>query len=197
MTVEIRVPGALWQSVLDLFAPHDPSVERVAYLDGFRVDETGYPGRSPDGRVYVAVTVVVPDAVLRPRNYLVPAEAVRAAGRMTRVAQVHSHGDDFVDHSPTDDERAYSQRTGAVSVVVPFHGRTRPGLAECGVHVRAEAGWRRVRPESVIRIIPSILDLRSTKWVPTPEAAPSGGIFSRFPAWTRTAWTRRVRSRSS
>ncbi|MGW4826248.1 hypothetical protein ACWEOG_01610 [Amycolatopsis japonica] len=203
MSVEIRVPDALWQSVLDLFEQHDPSVERVAYLDGFRVDETGYPGTSPDDRVYIVVTVVVPDAVLRPRNYLVPAEAVSAAGRhlrtgrMTRVAQVHSHGDDFVDHSPTDDERAYSQRAGAVSVVVPFHGRTRPGLAECGVHVRAEAGWRRVRPESVIRVIPSVLDLRSTKWVPKPEAAPSGGIFSRFRAWTRTGWTRLVRPRSS
>lgn len=203
MTVEIRVPDALWQSVLDLFAQHDPSVERVAYLDGFRVDETGYPDTSPDDRVYVAVTVVVPDAILRPWNYAVPANAVSAAGhhlrtgRMTRVAQVHSHGDDFVDHSPTDDERAYSQRTGAVSVVVPFHGRTRSSLAECGVHVRAESGWRRVRPESVIRIIPSVLDLRSTKWVPKPEAAPSGGIFSRFRAWTKTAWTRHVRSRSS
>jgi hypothetical protein len=53
-----------------------------------------------------AVTVTVPDAVLRPRNYIVPAEAISEAGRhlrterMTRVAQVHTHGNDWVEHSP-------------------------------------------------------------------------------------------------
>jgi hypothetical protein len=203
MTVEVRIPEALWQTVLDLFAQHDPGIERVAYLDGFRIDETGYPGASPDDQVYVAVTIVVPDAVLRPRNYVVPAEAVSAAGRhlrterMTRIAQVHSHGNDWVEHSCTDDDRAYSQRPGAISVVVPFHGTTRPDATECGVHIRAEAGWRRIRPESVIKIIPSVLDHRSTNWAPTPDSAPSGGIFSRFRAWTRTALTRHARSESS
>jgi len=203
MSTEVRIPEALWQTVLDLFAQHEPGVERVAYLDGFQIDETGYPDVSPGDQVYVAVTVVVPDAVLRPRNYVVPADAVSAAGRhlrterMTRVAQVHSHGNDWVEHSDTDDDRAYRQRPGAISIVVPFHGTTRPDATECGVHIRTEAEWRRVRPESVIKIIPSILDHRSTRWAPTPDPAPSGGTFSRFRAWMRTALTRHARSESS
>jgi len=85
MTAELRIPEGVWQAVLYLFAEHRPGVERVAYLDGFRVDETGYPDASPDGQVYVAVTVVVPDADLRPQNYVVPAAAVRAAGRHLRT----------------------------------------------------------------------------------------------------------------
>jgi hypothetical protein len=186
MRTEVRIPEALWQTLLDLFAQHEPGVERVAYLDGFRIDEAGYPGVSPDDQVYIAVTVVVPDAVLCPRNYIVPADAVSAAGRhlrterMSRVAQVHSHGNNWVEHSCTDDDRAYSQRPGAISVVVPFHGTTRPEVTECGVHIRTEPGWRRVRPESVIKIIPSVLDHRSTKWPPKPDLTPSGGIFSRL-----------------
>ena len=203
MTLEVRIPEALWQTVLDLFSQHEPDVERVAYLDGFRIDETGYPGVSSDDKVFVALTVVIPDAVLRPRDYVVPAEAVSEAGRhlrtsrMTRVAQVHSHGNDWVEHSCTDDNRAYSQRAGAISIVAPFHGTTRPDLTECGVHLRTESGWQRVHPHSVIKIIPSVLDHRSTKWAPTPDPAPSGGIFSRFLVWTQTAWTRPARSGSS
>lgn len=203
MTAELRIPEGVWQAVLYLFAEHRPGVERVAYLDGFRVDETGYPDASPDDQVYVAVTVVVPDADLRPQNYVVPAAAVRAAGRhlrtkrMTRVAQVHSHGSHWVDHSDTDDERAYSQRVGAVSVVMPFHGTTRPSVTDCGVHIRTEAGWQRVRPETVIKIIPSVLDYRSTTWAPPPEPARSGGIFYQFRAWARAAWKRPARSASS
>jgi hypothetical protein len=196
---EVRVPEAVWKTVLDLFAENAPGVERVAYLDGFRIDETGYPGVSPDAEVCVAVTVVVPDAVLRTRNYVVSADAVSVAGRhlraerMIRVAQVHSHGTDWVDHSVTDDDRAYSQRPGAVSVVVPFHGTTRPDLIACGVHLRTESGWRRVLPESVIKIVPSVIDHRSSKWEPAPNPAQIGGTFSRFLAWVKTVSRRRDR----
>jgi hypothetical protein len=203
VTPEIRIPDAVWQSVLDLFAQHKPEVERVAYVDGFPIDERGYPDVSGDDQVYVAATVVVPDALLRPQNYVVPAEAVSQAGRhlrterMTRVAQIHSHGDDWVEHSHTDDDRAYSQRPGALSIVVPFHGKSRPDINECGVHLRTETGWERVPPESVVKIIPSVLDHRSARWAPTPEPTPSGGIFFRFRDWTRSVPTRLVRSESS
>ena len=121
MSIEIRIPEAVWQAVLDLFQRHEPSVERVAYLDGFRIDEAGYPDSAPGEQIFVATTVVVPDAVLSPRNYSVSARAISDAGvhlrtgRMTRVAQVHSHGNDWVEHSRTDDECAYSQRPGAIS----------------------------------------------------------------------------------
>lgn len=200
MSTEVRIPGALWHTVLDLFANHPPGVERVAYLDGFRVDEAGYPGIDPDVQVFIATAVVVPDAILSPRNYLVRADAVSQAGRhlrvdrMTRVAQVHSHGSDWVGHSPTDDDRAYSQRAGAVSIVVPFHGTTRPDVVDCGVHVRTDAGWQLVTPGSVIKVIPSVLDHRSTKWASPRNSATSGGIFFRFRAWAKSSWKRLVRS---
>ena len=203
MKTEIRIPEALWQAVLDLFAQHEAGVERIAYIDGFRIDESGYPGGSPDEQVYVAVTIAVPNAVLGSGHYFVPADAVSEAGRhmrterMKRVAQVHSHGNDWVGHSHTDNDRAYSQRPGAISVVVPFHGTTRPDIAECGVHLRTEAGWRCVRPDSVIKIVPSVLDYRSKKWAPTPDPVASGGIFSRFLAWTRGVLKHPARCESS
>lgn len=201
--MEVRIPEALWHATLKVFAAHPPGVERVAYLDGFRIDEAGYPDTPADADAFVATTVVVPDAILSPKNYRVPADAVSAAGRhlrvqrMTRVAQVHSHGNDWVEHSPTDDDRAYSQRPGAVSVVVPYHGTTGPELAECGVHVRTETGWERFPPHSVIKIIPSVLDHRSTTWALPQNRHRTGGIFFRFREWTKTAWKHLVRSGSS
>lgn len=203
MSVEIRVPETVWQTVLDLFERHEPGVERVAYLDGFRIDEAGYPDSSPEDHVFVASTVVVPDAVLRPRNYSVPARAISDAGvhlrtgHMTRVAQVHSHGNDWVEHSRTDDERAYSLRSGAISIVVPFHGTGRPPLASCGVHLHTGTAWQRVRPDSVLTIIPSVLDHRSNPWTPTPDSSRTTGIFSQFRAWIRRLITPRDRSGSS
>ena len=203
MSIEIRVPEALWQTVLDLFERHEPGVERVAYLDGFRIDEAGYPDSTQEDQVFVASTVVVPDAVLRPGNYSVPARAISDAGvhlrtgRMTRVAQVHSHGNDWVEHSRTDDERAYSLRPGAISIVVPFHGTGRPPLASCGVHLHNDAGWRRVRPDAVVTIIPSVLDHRSSPWTPTPDSPRTTGIFSPFLAWIRRLTAPRGRSGSS
>lgn len=202
-SAELRIPEAIWCATLDLFAAHPPGVERVAYLDGFRIDESGYPDLAPDTLALVATTVVVPDAVLSPRNYVVPAEAVSAAGRhlrierMTRVAQVHTHGNNWVEHSPTDDDRAYSQRPGALSIVLPFHATTRPEIGECGVHIRTSAGWQRVRADCVIKIIPSVLDHRSTTWEPAPNSPRSGGTSSRFPGWMKRVWERLVHSGSS
>ncbi|MFC3689186.1 hypothetical protein [Aquipuribacter hungaricus] len=196
MSTTVRVPDAVWQDLLGLFEQHQPGVERIAYLDGFRVDENGYPGSAGDAEVYIATTVVVPDALLRRGNYVVPAEAISRAGqhlrtrRMTRVAQVHSHGDDWVEHSGTDDERAYSQRPGSLSIVVPFHGTERPDISDCGVHLRTTSGWQRVPAESVITTIPSALDHRSTTWTPRPNPTPSGGTSSPFRAWTRSVLRR-------
>ena len=196
MKTEIRISAALWEEVLDVFAAHQPGVERVAYLDGYRVDETGYPGVDPGDQTFVAVTVVVPDADLHPRYYTVSADVISQAGQhlrtlhMTRVAQVHTHGNDWVDHSTTDDDRAYSQRPGTISIVVPHHSQHRPPVADCGVHLRTEHGWRRVKPDSVITIVPTVLDHRSHPWTP-PESpaspASTGGIFARFLDWTKRA----------
>ncbi len=203
MSTEVRIPEALWQTVLGLFAEHPPGVERVAFLDGFRIDESGYPEAALGNQVFVATTVVVPDAILKPGSYVVSADAISAAGRhlridrMTRVAQVHSHGNGAVDHSPTDDDHAYSQRSGAISIVVPFHGSTRADISDCGVHIRADEGWWRVSSDVVIKVIPSVLDHRSSNWLPTQHSAPHGGISSRFRAWVRRVWTSLVHSGSS
>lgn len=202
MKTEIRISASLWAQVLDLFADHQRAVERVAYLDGYRVDETGYPGVGPEDRTFVAVTVVVPDADLHPRFYTVSAHAISQAGQhlrtmnMTRVAQVHTHGNDWVDHSPTDDDHAYSQRPGAISIVMPYHAMHRPQVSECGVHLRTDRGWRRVAPDTVITVVPSVLDHRSNPWTPPTSPMPSGGTFSRFRDWLKSAQTCRDRSGS-
>jgi hypothetical protein len=187
---ELRIPQAVWNAVLDSFAQSKPGLERVAYLDGFLVDEDGYQRTSTDSEIHVATTVVVPDADLQPRNYTVSAEAVSVAGRhlrtqrMTRVAQVHSHGHDWVEHSLTDDDCAYSQQPGAISIVVPFHGMTRPDPAACGVHLRTDTGWQRVQADSIVKVIPTVIDHRSSRWTPN-LTDPSGGIYYRFLTWAK------------
>ena len=66
MTPEVRIPEAVWTAVLDAFAANEPGVESVCYLDGLVVDDSGYPGSGFDTvETRVAVTVVVPDAILR------------------------------------------------------------------------------------------------------------------------------------
>lgn len=171
MTRTVLIPSAIWESLMDVFNAHRPRVERVAYLDGYKVDTTGYHGIHPDAVSHIAVAVTVPDAVLRPLSFEVPAIAMSEAGmhlrseRMTRLAQVHSHATVWVEHSPTDDERSYSQREGSISIVVPSHGITRPTLDECGIHVRTSSGWRRTRgkgPETVVLVTPSMRDYRRT-----------------------------------
>ena len=172
-------------------------------IDGLAVDHRGYPGAGAKDTTLVAVTVTVPDAVLRPQNYIVPAEAISEAGRhlraerMMRVAQVHTHGDDWVEHSPTDDDRAYSQREGAISIVVPFHGSRRPTVAECGIHLRTPSGWRRsdgATVDAVVQVIPSKLDHRKAIW--PKNSISNGGTFCRFLAWTKVRLRRLIRSTS-
>ena len=68
-----------------------------------------------------------------------------------------------MNHSDYDDENAYSQMDGALSIVMPHHARKRPTLIECGVHIREIKGWRRLdtkEVEQVIRLIPGCLDFR-------------------------------------
>ena len=55
--MEVRIPEALWHDTLEVFAAHPPGVERVAYLDGFRIDEAGYPDTPADADAFVAATV--------------------------------------------------------------------------------------------------------------------------------------------
>lgn len=157
----ITIPDWIWFRMLDEFTRIRGNVERVAFLDGVAI--------APGG---VVTTLTIPDAVLRPRYYEISADAMSQAGkhlrthRLVRLAQVHTHPDAWTDHSPIDDKRAYSQELDATSIVLPFHGCTRPGLSlsdGVGVLVREVDGWRRLDADEVmerVRIVPATLDFR-------------------------------------
>jgi hypothetical protein len=154
----ILIPETVWSTLLDEFARAAPNVERVAFLDGVVAADIG-----------VVTTVTIPDADLDPGSYDVSVDAMSEAGQhlrrhhLARLAQVHTHGGTSVRHSEKDDRRAYSQRIGAVSIVIPRHALDRPSALECGVHVRTTDGWRPLRHDqaaSLIRLVPSALDFR-------------------------------------
>jgi len=175
----------------------------VAYLDGVRF-------RDSDGILQgVATTVTVPDTVTTPRNYTVSATAMSQAGEhftvlgLVRLAQVHTHGQARVGHSPVDDGRAYSQRDGALSLVLPYHAVCRPSLRQAGVHLREPDGWRRITVDEidgVVRLVPGLIDHRSTPWSASPTgtkatSADDSGRSRRSSQWPwRWSWhpTRRT-----
>jgi hypothetical protein len=189
----LSIPEAVWRSLLDAFATAPPGHERVAYLDGVRY-------RHGDGTVHgIATTVTVPDAVTSPGNYTVSTAAMAQAGEhfdvlgLVRLAQVHSHGNGCVDHSWVDDRRAYSQRDGALSLVLPHHAAGRPTLWQAGVHLRDAAGWRRVTGDEIndiVRLLPGLIDHRSTQWSASPTAtkAPSTADSGRSRKSSRWLW---------
>lgn len=169
------------------FAQHERGVERIAYLDGYLTDMTGYPDETP---VAVVAAVVFPDAHVTPGNYRVGAAEMSEAGahlrgrRMMRLAQVHTHGNHWVEHSSNDDEQAYSQRPGSVSIVVPWHGTRNPTLGQCGIHIRTKDGWQRLgstEAEDAVRIEPTLYDHRNLTCLET--SSPITGIFSKFRRW--------------
>jgi len=163
----LSIPEPVWNALLNAFATAPAEHERVAYLDGFRY-------RGPTGALNgVATTVTVPDAVTSPGNYTVSPMAMAQAGEhfdvlgMVRLAQVHTHGDRWVGHSTMDDQRAYNQRDGALSFVLPHHAVGRPTPWQAGVHLREPAGWRRLTGDeinNVVRLVPGLIDHRSTSW---------------------------------
>ena len=144
--------------LLDEFRWPRSAVERVAYIDGIACED-----------LQIATTVTLPNAAMYPRYFTVSGGAMSEAGRhfrplgMQRLAQVHTHPGEDVNHSQFDDENAYSQLDGSVSIVMPHHARRRPALADCAVHVRDASGWRRLEIEEIdhfIRMIPGCLDFR-------------------------------------
>jgi hypothetical protein len=153
----IVIPLIFWETLLKRFTADQTNKERVAYFDGV-----------PLGDVGVVTTITVPKAERHSNFFRVSAENMSAAGKhlakhnLRRLAQVHSHGTLCVDHSKVDDERAYSQRLGSLSLVVPRHGKGVRRLNECGVHMRRETGWFRLSDEdipTVIALVPSSIIL--------------------------------------
>lgn len=183
----VVIPDHIWHALLVEFAKHGGTVERVAYFDGYVADMTGYPDPAPIG---VVASLVLPDATLTPGNYQVTAAAMSEAGthlrgrRMVRLAQIHTHGNDAVGHSPTDDADAYSQRLGAISIVVPWHAALNPTLADCGIHLRTADGWELLSPAeaaATVSIEPTLYDYRNPTWHKTSQ--PNTGTFSRWRRW--------------
>jgi hypothetical protein len=158
--MSLVIPAACWSAVVEALgeAPHDR--EHIAYLDG----------PIPTGNVLTVTTVTLPEATERRGSFDIIADQMSRAGRhlrplgMLRLAQVHSHPNSWTGHSRYDDSMAFSQRDGAISIVVPHFARCAPGLGDCGVHVREPNGWRELYDEEKAaraRVVPSLVDLRS------------------------------------
>lgn len=184
----IAIPDALWERLLDEIARTVSGVERVAYLDGFRA-----------GEALIVTTLTIPDAELNPGFFTVGAGSMSQAGRhfrqfgMSRLAQVHTHGGAGCRHSQYDDEHPYSQRAGAISIVLPNHATERPGPLDGIVHIREGDGWVALTTEDaarLIRVVPSLLDFRSQKWI-----ASKPGTLGRLMTNCAT-WISQIRSRS-
>lgn len=157
----IILSDLIWEALLEEFRWPRRSVERVAYIDGLNL-----------AGILVATSVILPNADLHPTYFTVTGAAMSEAGQhfrrlgMQRIAQVHTHPGGRVDHSSFDDDNAYSQLDGAVSIVLPFHAKHHPQLFDCGVHVREPEGWRMLPTEDVpafIRCVPGCLDFRRSQ----------------------------------
>ncbi|GLY38866.1 hypothetical protein Amsp01_048900 [Amycolatopsis sp. NBRC 101858] len=194
----LTIPEPVWHAVLDAFATAPPGHERVAYLDGVRFhDATGV-------RHGVATTVTLPDAHTTPGNYQVSARAMEQAGshfevlELVRLAQVHTHGNDWVNHSRTDDGRAYSQMDDALSLVLPHHAAGRPTPFQAGVHLRGPQGWRRLHRDELenhVRLLPGTIDHRRHPWNACPTGTKETSTDASTPSTTSTRWPSRWWSR--
>ncbi len=156
----ITIPETLWERMLTEFAKEGRAVEQVCYFDGVLLGDSG-----------VVTTMTIPCAKLEAGRFHVPPEAMSEAGKhlrrfkLRRLAQVHTHPAEWVGHSAWDDEWAYSQLPGAMSIVLPHFGRTRPRLDQAGVHLRSTAGWRQLSHDDLlahVRLVPGVLDFRRT-----------------------------------
>ncbi|MDQ6797221.1 MAG: hypothetical protein M3011_04195, partial [Actinomycetota bacterium] len=156
--MQLVLPEDAWEHVLDEFARQVPGIERIAFLDGYR-----------RGDVAIVTTIVVPDATCEPGYYTVTSDQMRDAGAhfrrygMQRLAQVHTHGNSRINHSGRDDQMAYSQREGALSLVLPYHATGRPHPSDGLLHLKMADGWHALDPaeaETVITVIASVLDFR-------------------------------------
>jgi hypothetical protein len=154
----LLIPAAIWKGAIEAMRRHPQDRERVAYFDGIRADD-----------VAVVTTLTLPEVTESELNFTVAAENMSRAGRhlsvheLKRLAQIHDHPEEWTGHSWFDDEMAYSQRPGSISIVVPHFAGCAPGLGDCGVHRRERRGWRELTAQEIrseLAIVPSIVDLR-------------------------------------
>lgn len=197
----LTIVDATWQELLSLLATSPPGVERVAYLEGFRI-----PDRD-DTASAVVTTVTVPHAQQYPDHFTVSADEMSRAGQhlrtrgLVRLAQVHTHPGSDTRHSPYDDEHAYSRKAGAISIVLPRHAHGEPTPTGGSVHVHDGERWHRLSAHDAaafIRLVPATVDTRR----PNPFIAPMHdagtshlGSGTRRWGWPATLWAHVTRRR--
>jgi hypothetical protein len=179
----ITIPETLWETMLAEFAKDRRSVEQVCYFDGVLLGESG-----------VVTTMTIPCAKLEAGRFHVHPDAMSEAGKhlrrlkLRRLAQVHTHPAEWTGHSMWDNEWAYSQLPGALSIVLPHFGRTRTPLEQAGVHLRSSSGWRQLACEEVplhLRLVPGILNFRRTHEPARVEPARRRSWWSFLAFWKR------------
>jgi hypothetical protein len=177
----ITIPENLWLGMLTELSTEKRQVEQVCYFDGVLIDNAG-----------VVTTMTIPHAKLEVGRFHVEPKAMNEAGkhlrahRLRRLAQVHTHPTEWTGHSPWDNEWAYSQLPGAISIVLPHFGRTRPRLEQAGVHLRSSAGWRQLTLNEVpqyLRLVPGVLDFRRTNEPARIKSARRRPWWSVFAFW--------------
>jgi hypothetical protein len=153
------ISASLWQQALEELRIPPHNRERVAYLDGPKTT----------GPLAVATTLTIPNSVEHEGYFDVLPEEMSRAGRhlkafnMRRLAQIHTHPFGWVGHSEYDDRKAFSQREGAISIVVPHFAGCAPGPSECGLHLRGPSGWQELTGDEradLITIVPTLIDMR-------------------------------------
>ena len=153
------ISAALWQHALEELRVPPHNREQVAYLDGPKIP----------GTIAVATTLTIPDADEHEGYFDVSPDDMSRAGRhlkafgMRRLAQIHTHPFGWVGHSEYDDAKAFSQREGAISIVVPHFAGCAPGVLECGLHLRGPNGWYEPSGDerlALVTIVPTLIDMR-------------------------------------
>lgn len=152
------IPTSIWEGMQLDFQRNRQRVEQVCFLEGYEVND-----------FKVVTTCTFPNAKLDPRFFHIESEDISAAAKhlrkfdLRRLAQVHTHPTDWVGHSQYDDEHAYSQSEGALSIVLPNFGSQVVGLDQAGVFIRTQTKWFEIETEhrsQYVQIVPSRVDLR-------------------------------------
>lgn len=145
--------------LLPTFRGPDGDHEGLIFLLGYEL-----------GPLTLFTTALVPDARHGWGHVICGDEAVGAAGRAARghglgvLAQLHTHGSDWTEHSIGDDTLIVMPFEGMLSLIAPWYGRVglRP-LYGLGIHQYQDGTWVGIRPESVrenVRVVPDAIDLR-------------------------------------
>ena len=152
------IPSSVWEGMQSEFQKRRSRVEQVCFLEGYE-----FRGQK------VVTTFTFPRAELRRDFFHIDSEQISRAAlhlrafNLRRLAQVHTHPRDWVGHSEYDNDHAYSQSEGALSIVLPNYGLRTVNLDKAGVLVRTLSEWLEINPEdkaNFVVIVPSKVDLR-------------------------------------